>query len=371
MTPPSRAAHRAVVDTHRHPVGPKLGAKTAERGLFDPSQAFPQANAQDFIVYREFFDLAYAMPKQREGGVTLSLASNGGEVDWIARELLQVGTGDALKFLNDESLEIRDRHPGEFALMANAHALEESCRPIVEQMVGQGDAKAIAVASSYGDGADRAFLDSPKAEWLWEFAASSDLVAHIHPPMLSVGHESLMQYRLNEAVGRPFDSTVNGARMIGSGVLDRHPKLQVLIVHMGGGLASNLGRLEFTWHLNYNGVRNPPAGRPLQEPAAPIRLLQDQHPGRLHGLQPHRAAGRRRDVRRGPGGVRHRLRRGALRDRGAYPDRRGRAHQPRRATTGILEDQRQGIPPGPLRHRSRHPLTLASEGRSARRLRMK
>ena len=30
-----------------------------------------------------------------------------------------------------------------------------------------------------------------------------------------------MQYRLNEAVGRPFDSTVNGARMIGSGVFDR------------------------------------------------------------------------------------------------------------------------------------------------------
>jgi hypothetical protein len=122
--------------------------------------------AQDFIGYREFFDLDYAMPKQREAGVTLSLASNGGEVDWIARELLQVSTGDALKFLNDEYLEIRDRYPGEFALMANAHAIEEGCRPIVEEMISQGGAKAIAVSSSYGDGSDRAFLDSPKAEWL-------------------------------------------------------------------------------------------------------------------------------------------------------------------------------------------------------------
>jgi predicted TIM-barrel fold metal-dependent hydrolase len=42
--------------------------------------------------------------------------------------------------------------------------------------------------------------------------------------------------------------------MIGSGVFDRHPKLQVLIVHMGGGLASILGRLEFNWHLNYHGI---------------------------------------------------------------------------------------------------------------------
>ena len=154
-------------------------------------------------------------------------------------------------------------------------------------MISQGGAKAIAVASSYGDGSERSFLDSPKAEWLWEFAEANDIVVHIHPPMLSVGHETLMQYRLNEAVGRPFDSTVNGARMIGSGVFDRHPKLQVLIVHMGGELASVLGRLEFTWRLNYN--RSPqPAGRPaLQEQAAAVRLFQDQHPRRLHGIQPY------------------------------------------------------------------------------------
>ena len=74
------------------------------------------------------------MPKQREEGVTLRLASNGGEVEW----LLKVSTGDALKILNDEYLEIRDRYPGEFALMANAHALEEDCRPIVEEKHDRG-----------------------------------------------------------------------------------------------------------------------------------------------------------------------------------------------------------------------------------------
>ncbi len=255
------ADFRPIVDTHRHPVGPKLAAKMAERGWYDPKQEFPQTNPLDFVVYRDFIDLDYAMTKQRRGGVTLSIASNGGEVEWLARDALQVSTGDTLKFLNDEYLMIKDRFPGEFELMANAHALEESCRPIVEKTISQGGAKAIAVSSSYGDGSGRTFLDSPKAEWLWEFAAANDIVVHIHPPMLSAGHEVLMQYRLNEAVGRPFDSTINGARMIASGVFDRHPKLQVLIVHLGGGLTSILGRLDFNWQLNYKGVRNPPAGR--------------------------------------------------------------------------------------------------------------
>ncbi len=264
---------RAIVDTHRHPIGRRLRDKMAEKGMFDPNQPLPQANAEDIVFYSEFIDLDQAMPKQRDAGVTLSLASNGGEIDWIAHDLLECSATDALKYLNGEYHEMMHRYPGEFVPMANAHALDESCRPAVEEMIGQG-ACAIAVASSYGDGPDRVFLDSPKAEWLWEFATAHDLVVHIHPPMQSVGHEVLMQYRLNEAVGRPFDSTVNGARMIASGVFDRHPTLQVLIVHMGGELASIIGRLDFNWRLNYKGVRSPPAGKAYVNRQVPSNYLK-------------------------------------------------------------------------------------------------
>ncbi len=270
MTSPNGTENRAIVDTHRHPWGKKMQTKIEERGLLDPKQGFPQTNAMDLMAYREVFDLDYAMPIQRDGGITLSLMTNGGELEWLARDLLQGSTVEGIKFFNDEYVEIMDRYPGEFVPTANANALEAACRPVVEEMIRQGGAKAIAVASSYGDGADRVFLDSPKAEWLWEFAEANDIVVHIHPPMQSIGHESLMQYRLNEAVGRPFDSTVNGARMIASGVFDRHPKLQVLIVHMGGGLASIVGRLEFNWKLNYNGIKNPPAGKPYVNKRSPF-----------------------------------------------------------------------------------------------------
>ena len=105
-------ATRSIIDTHRHPIGPKLAAKMGEAGLYDPKLPFPQTNPMDFVCYRDFIDLDYAMPKQREGGVTLSIASNGGEVEWFARDLLKVSTVDALKTLNDEYLEIKDRYPG-------------------------------------------------------------------------------------------------------------------------------------------------------------------------------------------------------------------------------------------------------------------
>src|ERR1700679_1117870 len=103
MTPPNKTEHRPIVDTHLHPIGPKLAAKMAERGFYDPKQPFPKTNPQNLIGYRGFYDLEYAMPKSREEGVTLSLASNGGEVEWFARDMLKVSTGDALKILNDDT----------------------------------------------------------------------------------------------------------------------------------------------------------------------------------------------------------------------------------------------------------------------------
>ena len=80
MTPTNGTKYRAIVDTHRHPVGAKLKDKMAEAGLFDPKKPLPQANAQDFFASRDFLDLDYGVSKQREGGITLSMASNGGEV---------------------------------------------------------------------------------------------------------------------------------------------------------------------------------------------------------------------------------------------------------------------------------------------------
>ena len=139
-TAPNGTEHRAIVDTHRHPWGKQMQSKMEEQGLLDPKQGFPQTNALDLMGYREVFDLYYAMPIQREGGITLSLMTNGGEVAWLAHDLLKVSTVEGLNYLNDEYVEIMSRYPGEFVPTANAHALEEVCRPVVEEMILQGGA---------------------------------------------------------------------------------------------------------------------------------------------------------------------------------------------------------------------------------------
>ncbi|MGA7132309.1 MAG: amidohydrolase family protein [Mycobacterium sp.] len=172
--------------------------------------------------------------------------------------MIKANTVDTLTFLNDEALELRNRFPDDIACMANAHALEENTRDLIDPLISHQGACAISISTSYGTGPDQVFLDSAKAEWLWEYAQDKDVLVHIHPPLGSIGDAAMKEYRLIEAVGRPFDTALTAARMIYSGVFDKYPKLKVLFVRMGGALAPVLARLDWNWEFNYKGIANPP-----------------------------------------------------------------------------------------------------------------
>ena len=238
-------ATRSIIDTHRHIFGPKLRQKLVENVGLDNSKPLPQVFAGEMFFYRESLDVDYSMEIQRQSGVTVCVNSYGGEVETFAKYVVKASTVDTLKFLNDESFELRDRFPNEVACMANAHALEESSRAVIDPLISNKEACCISITSSYGVGADQVFLDSPKAEWLWEYAQDKDVLVHIHPPLVAVGAVAMQKYRLNEALGRPFDTALSAARMIYSGVFDRYPRLKVLFVPHGrrpgpGGLQTRL-----------------------------------------------------------------------------------------------------------------------------------
>jgi aminocarboxymuconate-semialdehyde decarboxylase len=49
---------------------------------------------------------------------------------------------------------------------------------------------------------------------------------------------------LHNSLGVPFDTALAAARLICSGTLDRHPRLKLVLVHGGGSLPYQLGRLD-------------------------------------------------------------------------------------------------------------------------------
>jgi hypothetical protein len=75
----------------------------------DDKKPLPQANAGEMFFYRESVDVDYSMQIQQQSGVTLCVNSYGGEVETFAKQNIKASTIDTIKFLHDESFELRDR----------------------------------------------------------------------------------------------------------------------------------------------------------------------------------------------------------------------------------------------------------------------
>ena len=91
-------------------------------------------------------------------------------------------------------------------------------------------------------------LDDPALEPLWATAAELDALILIHPYNVA-GADRLRSYYLNNLIGNPLDTTIAAACLVFGGVLERHPKLKVLLVHGGGFVPYQAGRWVHGWNV--------------------------------------------------------------------------------------------------------------------------
>lgn len=75
-----------------------------------------------------------------------------------------------------------------------------------------------------------------------------DLPIFLHP-LQTIGGKRVANYHLGNLIGNPLDTAIAASRMIFSGVLDRHPKLQVNLPHAGGVLPILIGRIDHGWKV--------------------------------------------------------------------------------------------------------------------------
>jgi aminocarboxymuconate-semialdehyde decarboxylase len=99
-----------------------------------------------------------------------------------------------------------------------------------------------AVGAAMGTSIAGSRLDEPDFGAFW---AQADTIARpvlIHPAF-NCGHPALDQWYLQNAIGNPLETTIVVERLICAGVLARHSRVRLLLMHGGGFLPYQTGRL--------------------------------------------------------------------------------------------------------------------------------
>jgi aminocarboxymuconate-semialdehyde decarboxylase len=99
-----------------------------------------------------------------------------------------------------------------------------------------------AVGAAMGTSIAGRRLDEPDFGAFW---AQADAIARpvlIHPAF-NCSHPALDQWYLQNAIGNPLETTIVVERLICAGVLARHPRVRLLLMHGGGFLPYQTGRL--------------------------------------------------------------------------------------------------------------------------------
>ncbi len=86
-------------------------------------------------------------------------------------------------------------------------------------------------------------LDDPRFDPFFAMAEELNVPVTLHPYYVGP-RPQLADFYMTNIIGNPLETTIAAARLILSGCLDRHPRLKILLVHAGGFLPYQIGRLD-------------------------------------------------------------------------------------------------------------------------------
>jgi predicted TIM-barrel fold metal-dependent hydrolase len=92
-------------------------------------------------------------------------------------------------------------------------------------------------------------LDSPKFYPFFREAESLNIPLLLHPSLPLIA-EATKPYGLTGAVGYLFDTTIAILRIIYSGILEKFPKLRIVLPHMGSTIPYLIGRIDNQFKIN-------------------------------------------------------------------------------------------------------------------------
>jgi aminocarboxymuconate-semialdehyde decarboxylase len=148
----------------------------------------------------------------------------------------------AARAINEHLAAIVARHPDRFVALANVplqapQAAAEELERCVDDLGFRGVEIGTNVAGAEISRGRDAF---------WAMVQKLDVMVFLHPNGFT-GGERLSDHYFNNVIGNPLDSTIAVGHLVFDGVLERFPRLKIVVAHGGGYAAHYPARMDHAW----------------------------------------------------------------------------------------------------------------------------
>ena len=236
------------IDVHAHYVPPDSLKVASEIGRRQGLKLEKEERGRDVVtrdgrplltqLKAEFSDLDLRLSIMDHQGVDMQVISPASSYFfyWMA-----VSEGlEFARWLNDSLAEAVAKHPERLVALASV-PMQDSAKAAaeLERTMTKLSMRGAEIASNIGG----RYFDDPGFDPFWEAAQALDAVIFVHPNQV-VGADRMKEFNLANLIGNPTDTSLAFAKLIFGGVLERFPRLKLLLAHAGGFLPYTWGRLD-------------------------------------------------------------------------------------------------------------------------------
>ncbi len=183
-----------------------------------------------------YLDVDAKLAAMDANGIDITmLSTNDPGPEWFGKDGAAVA-----RLIHDSLAGVIAKHPTRFrGLCVLPMQDEKAASEELDRCITKLGFKGILLYTNLAD----QWCDEPQFRWLYAQAEELGVPILLHPakPMTT---EQTKGYELTSTLGNMFENTIAMARIIASGLLDKHPKLKLVCPHLGGTLPYICGRMD-------------------------------------------------------------------------------------------------------------------------------
>jgi aminocarboxymuconate-semialdehyde decarboxylase len=215
-----------VIDFEHHYIPAELGRRFG----MDPARK-EAVRTRDATVHAQLFDLEAQLRDMDRAGIDIAVQSC--ILGWDT-------TLENCRLLNDCTARVQKEYAGRFVGLAHAPVLDgPGGLEELNRAVSRLGLKGVTISSQVNG----LSLDAKEFTPFYELMNGLAVPIFVHPALSPKGYSLMQDYMLPVILTREFDLGVAVTRLIAGGVVERHPDLQFVFSHFGGGLAGYKERI--------------------------------------------------------------------------------------------------------------------------------